>query len=97
MLRVKVKAQLLDVEVIMSQAADKVIDDTVVALEAVTPVLTGYAASRWRREGDRIVNDADYIDKLNAGSSLKAPAYFIESTVLSQPGLRPGGAIVRSK
>jgi hypothetical protein len=65
-------------------------------LSAATPVDTGYAKSRWRQEGKAIVNDADYIDRLNAGSSKQAPAYFVEATVLRHQGVLPSGTIVRS-
>lgn len=97
MIKVKARVKLIDVKATLKQETDKVFDKAIDDLQAATPVKTGYAQSQWRREGDSIVNDADYIDELNAGSSMQAPAYFIESTMLSQPGIRPSGTIVRSK
>lgn len=44
-----------------------------------TPVDTGEAASSWSISGMEIVNDEDYIVYLNDGSSIQAPAFFIES------------------
>ena len=64
-------------------------------LREVTPVDTGNARDSWRLEGDAIVNDAPYISNLNQGSSKQAPAYFVESTVMSQPGIKPDGLVVK--
>jgi len=61
------------------------------ALRSVTPVDTGYAASRWQYEmktingetvGD-ITNDTPYLIYLNKGSSKQAPPFFIEQTLLT--------------
>lgn len=61
-----------------------------------TPIDTGYAADQWHLDAaGNIVNTADYIDELNAGSSKQAPAYFIEQTLLAHKGIRPNGTIVR--
>lgn len=70
---------------------DKIVDK----LQEATPVDTGYAESRWRHDGTKITNDADYIDDLNKGTSKQAPSYFIEKTVLSIPGVHPSGTIIR--
>jgi hypothetical protein len=67
------------------------------ALVAATPVDTGEARAGWRVEGKSIVNDVDHIDDLNKGSSQQAPSYFVEKTLLSFPGVKPDGTIVRSK
>lgn len=57
-----------------------------VMLEASTPFLTGFARSRWKIEGTfprfRVLNDASYIEYLNAGSSKQAPMFFVESIAL---------------
>lgn len=57
-----------------------------VMLEASTPVLTGFARSRWKIDGSyprfRVLNDASYIEYLNAGSSKQAPMFFVESVAL---------------
>ena len=66
------------------------------ALQEATPIDTGNARENWRIEKDKIVNDTEYIDVLNAGSSKQAPAYFIEKTLLTQQGVYPSGTIVRS-
>ncbi len=65
------------------------------ALKEATPIDTGAARDGWRVEGDRIVNDVEYIDELNAGSSTQAPTHFVERTVLSHPGVKANGTIVR--
>lgn len=71
--------------------------EMVVALKEVTPVDTGEARDGWRLEDSTIVNDVEHISDLNEGSSEQAPKYFIEETLLSQPGVRPRGTITRSK
>jgi len=76
---------------------NKVLDEAVEKLEEATPVDTGYAQSRWTHDGKSITNDAEYIDDLNAGHSEQAPAYFVESTLLSLKGVNPSGTIVRSQ
>jgi hypothetical protein len=83
-----------DLKIAARKQVDEIVDNLVENLKEATPVDTGYARSRWRREGDKIINDADYIEALNGGSSAQAPMYFIESTVLSQEGVRPNGEIV---
>jgi hypothetical protein len=73
----------------------KQLDKIVEKLQDATPKDTGYAESRWQHDGEKITNDADYIDDLNAGSSKQAPNHFIEKTVLSIPGVHPSGTIIR--
>ena len=57
------------------------------SLQSVTPVLTGYTASRWTHEMEDgvgvITNDAPYIDRLNEGHSKQAPPKFIELTLMA--------------
>jgi hypothetical protein len=65
-------------------------------LKEATPVDTGNARDHWELSGNCLKNSVDYIDNLNKGSSSQAPAYFIEKTLLSQPGVKPNGTIVRS-
>lgn len=61
-----------------------------------TPVDTGFAKASWsvknNAQGAVIENTAPYIDRLNAGSSKQAPAFFIEQTALKYG--TPKGAIV---
>lgn len=66
----------------------------VTALANATPKDTGYAASRWKVEGNSITNDAGYLDELNAGSSKQAPAHFVETTLLANSNVIPNGVIV---
>jgi hypothetical protein len=79
--------------------AEARVDTLVANLTAVTPVDTGYAASRWeKRPGSKpgkwvVVNDAPYIGRLNAGSSQQAPSHFIEREALEVG--KPNGAVVR--
>ena len=77
--------------------AEKIADDDVNAridfatnlLREITPVDTGFARSRWRNRkyffspGGEITNDADYITRLNQGSSSQAPAFFIEQALMA--------------
>ena len=64
---------------------------TTEALRSVTPVDTGYAASRWKYKmitinGElvgKIDNDAPYIGILNIGYSKQAPPFFIEQVLLT--------------
>ena len=65
------------------------------SLKRATPVDTGKARDGWHQEKDTIINDVDYIEYLNDGSSQQAPAYFIEQTVLAHPGVKPNGIIVK--
>ena len=57
-----------------------------VMLRQATPKDTGFASSRWAVRGFfprfRVENDAGYIEYLNAGSSKKAPAFFVERIAL---------------
>ena len=57
-----------------------------------TPVLTGYARSRWQGfydgEGQAVIeNDADYIQYLNAGTSEQAPAGFVQKAIAGALGV----------
>ena len=73
------------------------IKKAVEALKEATPVDTGKARDGWRYENGAIVNDVEYIDRLNQGTSKQAPARFIEQTLLAQEGVSPSGTIVRSQ
>lgn len=65
-------------------------------LRDATPVDTGNARDSWRLSGSskviNVINDTDYIDELNQGSSQQAPAFFVESNALKYG--TPKGAIV---
>ena len=71
-----------------------VTEELVVALKAQTPVDTGAARDAWivDDKGD-ITNKMPYIGELNSGSSIQAPAHFIEATVLKHKAVRPNGQI----
>jgi hypothetical protein len=87
-----------EVSALIETAEKLIIEKAIIALAQATPVDTGYAQSRWAKDADgNITNDAVYIEELNAGHSKQAPAYFIEQTLLSQPGIIPSGTIVRSE
>jgi hypothetical protein len=64
------------------------------ALQENTPVDTGNARDGWRIEDGKIVNDVEYIEELNAGSSKQAPSHFIERTLLSFQEVEANGVIV---
>jgi hypothetical protein len=66
-------------------------------LEEATPIDTGEASKGWKRTNVGIENSVEYVNTLNAGSSLQAPEYFVERTILSQPGITPSGIIVVNK
>ncbi len=98
MIKIKLKGSLSkDLDSAVKKVRDEKVQSLISALEAATPVDTGFAKSQWRLEGNSIVNDADYINQLNAGSSKQAPEYFVEKTLLAQTGVVPSGTIVRSK
>ena len=65
-------------------------------LRAATPEDTGRARDGWKYQNGAISNDVEYIDSLNQGTSKQAPSYFIERTLLSEPGVLPNGVIVKS-
>ena len=57
---------------------------------------TGEAQEGWRIDDEgNIVNSVEHIHRLNEGSSAQAPAFFIETTILSKKGVTPKGTIVR--
>jgi len=60
-----------------------------------TPVDTGRAQEGWYTKDDEIRNDVPYISALNEGHSTQAPANYVEATLLSNPGVKPNGMIVR--
>ena len=76
--------------------------DAYIRLWQATPVLTGYARSRWRLEwgpriGGRISNDTDYLIYLNAGSSQQAPSGFIQRAVAQAIAVEHGPDNDRSR
>lgn len=81
----------------IEEIKDQKIKEAVIALQASTPIDTGNARAGWRYEDNKIVNDVEYIDILNQGTSKQAPSNFIEKTLLSQDGIKPNGVIVKSK
>lgn len=72
-------------------------NSVVQALKEATPVDTGEARNGWKIDGSSIINEVEHIKYLNEGSSVQAPARFIEQTVLSQEGVSPSGIVVVSK
>jgi hypothetical protein len=66
-------------------------------LKAATPIDTGEARDGWTVENGAIVNEVSHIVNLNQGSSLQAPALFIERTILASNGVKPNGIIVQNK
>lgn len=78
---------------ILKQESEKLL----ASLKDATPVDTGRARDGWRFENNSIINDVEYIDELNQGTSQQAPSNFIEKTLLSKEGVKPNGIIVKSK
>jgi hypothetical protein len=72
----------------------RILEHTVKALAATTPVDTGRARDGWNVTNRGIENPVPYVSELNEGSSQQAPAYFIEKAVLATPGILPNGIIV---
>jgi hypothetical protein len=98
MIRMKAKFKLLSVKDIdLSGIPNKIRNELVAELKEATPVDTGYARGQWRVEGDKIINDADYIQNLNDGSSNQAPEFFIERIFLNKPGVKITGGIVKPR
>jgi hypothetical protein len=86
-----------DIDKLMADAnieKRSIVDNVVKNLKAATPVDTGFARDSWKVSEGGIVNDAAYIAELNAGTSKQAPAYFVERTILTTPGVLPKGTIV---
>jgi hypothetical protein len=67
------------------------------SLRDATPVDTGRARAGWKVEENKIINDVEYIDELNAGSSKQAPSHFIERTLLANRNVSSNGTIVVPK
>lgn len=72
------------------------IDSIVKDLKDATPVDTGTARDGWKRDGNAIVNEVEYISQLNQGSSQQAPSHFVERTVLAHRDVVPSGIIVKN-
>lgn len=74
-----------------------ILDAIVKELADATPVDTGRASAGWHHNGKQIMNDVEYVNRLNEGSSEQAPSFFVEQTVLSHKGVSSSGTIVRSE
>jgi hypothetical protein len=64
------------------------------ALKEATPVDTGHARDGWELRDNKIINEVEYIDELNAGHSQQAPSHFIERTLLANGNISANGVIV---
>ena len=95
------KSVMAEITAQLNAAKQKKTQDEIASLiddlKEATPIDTGFAREEWKLENGKIVNGADYIDDLNAGSSKQAPAYFIEQTVISHDHVKPNGVIVTKK
>lgn len=60
---------------------DKLIDDAAEVFHEVTPIRTGNAKSKTKRERNRIQANYDYATKLNEGYSKQAPKGMTEPTI----------------
>ena len=85
----------------VNQSVDKQFDTfrkkLLYALRKATPIDTGVARYGWVLTPKSFVNNVEYIDELNEGSSRQAPNRFIEKTLLRHQGVKPSGIIVRHK
>jgi hypothetical protein len=77
-------------QTILERESLKLID----ALKEATPVDTGRARDGWKLRDNKIVNEVEYIDDLNTGSSKQAPSHFIERTLLANQNVSANGVIV---
>jgi len=77
---------------------EKRIDYATDTLKVVTPVDTGRARKGWYNEKYKnkdgyleasIINEVEYIDRLNKGHSKQAPKYFIEQVLMKVGILTP--------
>ena len=91
----KCKAKIKPIRLDLGKLEKEVKEDLIVSLKRATPVDTGNARDGWKLENDKIVNNVEYISRLNNGSSQQAPQFFIEKVVLSEPRVTPRGSIVR--
>jgi hypothetical protein len=98
MIKIKVNLDLKKaLEKTLNARKEKKLESIVSALKGATPVDTGNARDHWKVEGNSIINEVEYVEYLNEGSSQQAPVNFIESTLLAQEGVIPSGTIVRLK
>jgi hypothetical protein len=92
-----------EVTAIVSEDSREAADELLSQLKAATPVDKGHARDSWRVDEDyvdpvtqetriAIINDAEYIDELNRGTSRQAPARFIEREALKL--FEPNGVVV---
>jgi hypothetical protein len=77
-------------QTILERESLKLID----ALKEATPVDTGRAREGWKLQDNKIVNEVEYIEELNAGSSKQAPSHFIERTLLANENVNANGVII---
>jgi len=96
MMKVKLTGDIVaEFEVLNKAIAEDIKKKIVSGLRAATPVDTGEAQNSWGYDSTGIYNTADHISDLNKGSSQQAPSHFIERVVLSTPGVKADGLIVR--
>lgn len=98
MISLRVKRGLTPAELLKGVDLRKRANELRDKLKAATPVDTGEAAGGWVVEGTpdapKIVNRVSHIEELNNGSSVQAPAHFIERVLLSEADVSPSGTIV---
>jgi hypothetical protein len=90
MTALNIKAELMKLaksrEIASTEQAEKIVNTMKEELVSLTPIDTGLARRSWsiQRFGSifNVKNSVPYIERLNAGSSIQAPARFIESTAL---------------
>lgn len=93
----RIKSEVFkEVDNSLKNSANKMLSE----LSEATPVLTGFARDSWSTQKVAptvfvVTNTASYIERLNAGSSKQAPAFFVEKIALKYG--RPLGAIVNIK
>jgi hypothetical protein len=91
----------IDLDDLLKKATKKAMKEEVVQLieelRDATPVDTGKARDGWYHKDGKIMNDVEYIDELNAGSSKQAPSHFIEKTLLEHRNVNSNGTIVVPK
>jgi hypothetical protein len=85
---------LKEAKPLIDKQMEEVKNELLIALKDNTPVDTGEARSGWYKTKNALKNDVGHIEQLNSGSSIQAPPFFIEKTLLEREGVSPNGTIV---
>ena len=65
----------------LSELPEELLDQALDLVKENTPVQSGYARRNTKKQGNSIVSDYPYADRLNEGYSRQAPDGFTEPTI----------------